>query len=180
MTSTLARLVLVTVLACVFAALAAGTPAARISVETTRAANQLERQVLAELNVVRRAHGLVPLRRSSRLAAAADRHSRAMGRHGFFKHESRDGSSFWRRVQRFYGSRGFRSWSVGENLLWATVGLDAARALELWMASPGHRRNILNPRWREIGLGAVVVQQAPGVFGRRDVVIFTTDFGTRA
>jgi uncharacterized protein YkwD len=160
--------------------LSVGAPAAAAPARTIGIADQLENHVLAELNAVRRAHGLAPLRLSAPLSSAADLHSRAMGRHGFFKHESRDGSTFWHRVKRFYGSRGYRSWSVGENLLWSTPGLDAARAVELWLASPGHRRNILTPRWREIGLGVVFVPGAPGVFGGRDVIIITTDFGTRS
>jgi uncharacterized protein YkwD len=47
------------------------------------------------------------------------------------------------------------------------------------MASHGHRRNILAPGWREVGLSALTVPAAPGVFGGRDVVIITTDFGFR-
>jgi uncharacterized protein YkwD len=152
---------------------AAGAPASR----TVAAADSLESAVLAELNAVRRAHGLVPLRRSAPLGRAADTHSRAMGVHGFFQHDSRDGSPFWQRVARFYKRTG--RWSVGENLVWGSAGLDAKRAVELWMASPGHRRNILTARWREIGLSAVRAAGAPGVFGGRDVVIITTDFGVR-
>lgn len=141
------------------------------------AADGLERSVLAELNAVRRSHGLVPLRLSQPLSRAADAHSRSMGVHGFFEHDSRDGSPFWRRVLRFY-PRSSR-WSVGENLLWSTPGLTASRAVQLWLDSPGHRKNILAARWREIGLSAVSVSAAPGVFGGRDVVIVTTDFGVR-
>jgi uncharacterized protein YkwD len=180
-TTAFARVLLPAAFVCAFAVLAAGAAAgATTPAREASAADQLERQVLAELNEVRRAHGLRSLRRSAPLSIAADRHSRAMGRHGFFEHESRDGSSFWRRVKRFYDSRGYRSWSVGENLLWSTPGLDAARAVELWLKSPGHRRNILTPRWREIGLGAVFVPGAPGIFGGRDVLIITTDFGVRS
>lgn len=170
-------------LASVLATLSAGAGSASgagLPDRNVAAANQLESLVFVELNKVRKAHGLKSLRRSSPLAAAADTHSRAMGAHGFFAHESRDGSVFWKRVKRFYDSRGFGSWSVGENLLWSTPGIDAARALELWMASPGHRKNILTPRWREIGLSAVTVTGAPGVFGGRDVIIITTDFGVRS
>jgi uncharacterized protein YkwD len=144
----------------------------------TGSANSLERSVLAELNSVRRANGLVPLRASSPLDAAADAHSRSMGRFGFFAHESRDGSSFADRVRRYYRPRA-GTWSVGENLLWSTRGIDARRAVALWMQSPGHRQNILTPHWREIGLAAVTVPGAPGVFGGLDVVIITTDFGVR-
>jgi uncharacterized protein YkwD len=160
--------------------LGAGTAAADDSpVRTLTAANQLETQVLAELNTIRRAHDLVPLRLSRPLSSAADSHSRAMGTFGFFSHSSRDGSPFWKRVKSFYGPGSNGSWSVGENLLWSTTGLDASAALKLWMASPGHRKNILTPGWREIGLSAVSVPTAPGVFGGRDVVIITTDFGAR-
>lgn len=148
-------------------------------VSTLSSANRLESQVLVQLNAIRRAHGLVPLRLSHPLSSAADSHSRAMGTFGFFSHSSRDGSEFWRRVQRFYRQGGYGNWSVGENLLWSTAGLDASRALKLWMASPGHRKNILTPRWREVGLAAVSVPAAPGVFGGRNVVIITSDFGVR-
>ena len=159
----------------------AGTAtAAGNAVQSVTAADQLEGEVLGELNAIRRAHGLVPLRRSLPLSSAADSHSRAMGTFGFFGHSSRDGSVFWKRVQRFYGRSSFGTWSVGENLLWATTGLDAAGALKLWMASPGHRANILTPRWREVGLSAVTVSAAPGVFGGHDVVIITSDFGVRS
>lgn len=156
-------------------ATAAGTPT-----RTIAAADQLESQVLGELNKIRRAHGLVPLKLSRPLTSAADAHSRAMGTFGFFQHESRDGSAFWKRVKRFYGPGRYGSWSVGENLLWSSGGLDASGAVKLWMASPGHRKNILTARWREIGLSAVSVAAAPGVFGGRDVTIFTTDFGARS
>ena len=158
------------------AAAGAATQPAR----TVIASDRLESQVLASLNTIRRQHGLVPLKLSRPLSTAADAHSRAMGTYGFFAHDSRDGSAFWKRVQRYYGPGGYGNWSVGENLLWSSGELSAARALELWMQSPGHRKNILTPRWREIGLSAVNVRSAPGVFGGRDVVIVTTDFGVRA
>jgi uncharacterized protein YkwD len=158
---------------------AAGAGAASQPVRTLAAADQLESQVLAELNAIRRQHGLAPLRLSRPLSTAADAHSRAMGTFGFFDHDSRDGSEFWERVQRFYGPDGYKSWSVGENLLWSSGTVSAAAALKLWMGSPGHRRNILTARWREIGLSALKVSAAPGVYGGRDVVIITTDFGVR-
>ena len=181
--SSLARIVLLAATVACLAALGAGATAATAAPKPTRtiaADDRLETTVLAELNAIRRAHGLTPLRQSKPLADAAGSHSRDMARFGFFKHESRDGSAFWHRVKRFYGSRGYGNWSVGENLLWSTTGIDARRAVELWMKSPGHRKNILTARWREIGLSAVVVAAAPGVYGGRDVVILTTDFGVRA
>lgn len=171
-------LVLVAVLAVGLGA--AGAQATTKPARALTAANQLESQVLVELNAIRRAHGLVPLRLSRPLASAADAHSRAMATHGFFKHESRDGSAFWHRVKRFYGPGQHGGWSVGENLLWSTTGIDARRAVELWMKSPAHRKNILTARWREIGMSALTVPSAPGVYKGLDVVIVTTDFGVRS
>ena len=160
---------------CAFAAPATATGAER----STRADDTLEKGVLAEINTLRASHQLAPLRLNVRLGAAADAHSLAMARRGFFAHESADGSAFWKRVQRFYSDRGFARWSVGENLLWSSPSLDAADALEMWLASPPHRKNLLSPAWREIGLSAVRVAAAPGVFGGRETTIVTADFGAR-
>jgi uncharacterized protein YkwD len=139
----------------------------------------LEQGVLTEVNALRRQHGLVPLRRSSGLAAAARQHSTEMANRGYFDHRSADGSSFDRRIARFYPKAGYRYWAVGENLLYSTSSLDAARALDMWLNSPDHRRIILKARWREFGLGAVQVVSAPGVYSGRTVTIVTTDFGVR-
>ena len=135
--------------------------------------------MLTDLNAIRVGHGLRPLRLSQRLAVAATHHSVQMARVGYFAHESADGSAFWRRIERFYGSRGFRYWSVGENLLWSSPGVGAASAVKMWMSSPEHRRNILTRQWRQIGLSAVHAPTAPGVYGGREVTIVTTDFGVR-
>jgi uncharacterized protein YkwD len=159
---------------------ASGAGAAGGGSRSLTAADQLESQVLTELNKIRHEHGLQPVKISRPLTLAADTHSRNMGTFGFFQHESRDGSAFWKRVQRFYGPGKSGSWSVGENLLWSSGQLDATAALKLWMESPAHRKNILTPRWREVGLSAVTVPAAPGVFGGRDVTIVTSDFGVRS
>ena len=73
----------------------------------------------------------------------------------------------------------FRPLSVGENLLWSSPDVDPAQAVQLWMASPEHRQNILTARWREIGVGALHADSAPGTNGGRAVTVITTDFGVR-
>jgi uncharacterized protein YkwD len=177
----MSRAAVVGILVAVAAAmLVAGAGASGKPARTIAAVDVLESQVLGELNAIRRRHGLVPLKLSQPLSTAADAHSRAMATHGFFAHESRDGTGFSTRVRRWYGPDGYRSWSVGENLLWSSGRPSAAQALKLWMESPGHRRNILTPAWREIGLSAVSVKAAPGVYRGYDVVIITTDFGARS
>lgn len=139
----------------------------------------LETAVIARINAVRRSHGLRPLRSNSRLAAAADFHSRDMGRRGYFEHDSANGTAFWRRIERFYPSRGFNSWTVGENLLWGTNRYGASFAVREWMNSPPHRENILSREWREVGIGAAFFGSAPGEYRGRAVTIVTADFGSR-
>jgi len=146
---------------------------------TMQAANVLEGGVLVEINRIRAQHGLQPLKLNVRLRAAADAHSAAMATYGFFAHDSRDGSVFWKRVERFYKPRGYAFWSVGENLLWSSGEMTPEAALEMWMNSPKHKENLLTARWREIGLSAVTVPAAPGVYGGLDVTIVTADFGVR-
>jgi uncharacterized protein YkwD len=135
--------------------------------------------LLREINQVRAQHGLPELRSSSLLAAAADRHSRQMAGRGFFDHDSPDGSAFWKRVERFYPSRGSSYWSVGENLAYGSPSLSAGGAVRAWMQSPGHRANLLSSAWREVGLAAVHAESAPGVYGGRKATIVTADFGVR-
>jgi uncharacterized protein YkwD len=137
-----------------------------------------ETQVLAAVNDLRRAQGVVPLRLSPALAVAASRHSLSMAEHGFFEHTSLDGSPCSKRVKATYRKNG-RFWRVGENLAWGSPGLSARQALELWLASARHRKNLLSPAWREIGLGAVHAYGAGGVYGGRGVTILTADFGVR-
>ena len=161
---------------------ALASPAAAVSetsVRTLTGSRALETQVLGQMNRVRAKHGLRPLRFSNRLRAAAALHSTQMGQRGFFSHDSVDGSAFWHRVKRYYGASGYRFWAVGENLLWSSPGVDAQRAVQMWMNSPPHRKNLLSARWREVGLASVHVSNAPGVYGGREVTIVTADFGVR-
>jgi uncharacterized protein YkwD len=139
----------------------------------------LERGVLHDINVFRRAHGLAPVHVSTQLTKAARQHSREMASQGYFGHSSGNGSVFWKRIKRFYGSKSWGLWSVGENLLWSSPGVSPAHALKMWKASPEHRKNLLTARWREIGISAVHAPEAPGTYRGLPVTIVTTDFGVR-
>ena len=139
----------------------------------------LESGVLVDINTFRRAHHLTPLKLNARLTAAAEQHTQQMAQDGYFAHTSADGSAFWKRIQSFYASSPWSYWSVGENLLWSSPDVTPAKALQMWLASPEHRANLMNPRWREIGVAAVHVAAAPGVYDGLDVTIVTTDFGVR-
>jgi uncharacterized protein YkwD len=147
------------------------------SSDTSTAA--LEQGVLAQINALRKQHGLAPLRLSSRLTAAARQHSVEMASRGYFSHDSANGSSFDKRIARFYPMGNSRYWAVGENLLWSSPSVDPPSALNMWFNSPEHRKNMLNARWREIGLSAVHVPSAPGTYSGREVTVVTSDFGVR-
>jgi len=139
----------------------------------------LNREVLQAVNRFRVAHHLQPLRESRGLDSSARQHSLEMGRLGYFGHSSASGTSFWLRIRHYYPARGHSYWSVGENLLWASPSVSAGRAMKMWIASPEHLRNLLLPQWRELGVSAVRVVGAPGVFHGLRVTIITTDFGAR-
>lgn len=164
------------------AVLAAGASLADSALATSsseKALGALNNQVLSEVNGFRVAHGLVALRESRGLDRSARQHSLEMGRRGYFGHSSADGTVFWRRIRRYYPSQSHPYWAVGENLVWAAPTLSAARAMSLWIASPPHLANLLSREWRKIGISAVGVAHAPGVYGGGHAVIITTDFGVR-
>ncbi len=61
-----------------------------------------------------------------------------------------------------------------------TRDVSPEQAVEMWLASPGHRKVLLSSAWTHIGLSAVHVRSAPGVFEGYDVTIMTADFGSRS
>ena len=56
----------------------------------------------------------------------------------------------------------------------------ASGSVEAWMASPGHRANILDPAWRQIGIATASSPDAPDDFANLGVTVITTDFGVRS
>jgi uncharacterized protein YkwD len=175
--ATVSRRRLVSLL-CVATALgAAGATAAPQRSEHHAGIAQL---LVEDINAVRAEHGLAPVHPAPSLRLAALAHTRAQAELGAFTHDSADGSSFADRIARFYGQRGFSRWSVGETLLFGSVEISPEGALRAWLESPAHRKILLQPSWRDIGIVALVVKQAPGEFGGRDVVVVTSDFGMRS
>ncbi len=158
---------------------AAGPAAAAVGPRSLARADSLEAAVLRELDGLRAAAALRLLRPSEALTAAAQAHSLDMVEAGYFGHRSSDGTTFDERILRFYPPRRRPAWAVGENLLWSARRVAARRAVRLWLASPGHRANLLDPRWQEVGIAAVRAVGAPGVYGGRTVIVLTIDFGVR-
>ena len=140
----------------------------------------LEQGILREVNHVRVARGLHPLTSARGLQAAASFQSRALLVQGVFEHDSAAGGAFGLRLRRFYPAGAARSWSVGENLLWAAAGLSPESAVQMWLDSPAHRRVLLDPAWLEFGVGAFGSAAASGVYASAgSVVVVTLDFGVR-
>lgn len=99
-------------------------------------------------NAERAKAGCQPLTVDERLTAAARLHSQDMVAQGYFDHTSLDGRSPWDRAK----AQGYPNPS-GENI--AAGQPDAEAVVQAWMDSPGHRENILNCDFREIGVGEV-------------------------
>ena len=140
----------------------------------------IEAPTIDLINGIRAEDGLRPLKVSFRLAQAAEAHAVSMGTQGYFDHSSSDGTAFWKRIARFYPQEGFHRWTVGENLLWASPDVTPGQALQMWLGSPAHRKVLLSPAWTHVGLAAVHITNAPGVFEGFDVTIVAVDFGARS
>jgi uncharacterized protein YkwD len=142
---------------------------------------ELARALAAEVNRTRRARGLRPLRLSVQLTKAATAHAQALAQSGQFTHAwPTTGRLFGSWIRTYYSPRGYRSWSAGENLLWSSPGFAPGNAVQQWLDSPIHRRVMLTPSWRELGIGVVTAVAAPGAFGGRDVQIAAAEFGRRS
>jgi uncharacterized protein YkwD len=159
-----------------------GTESAKASKQFSVASTpDLARTLLAAVNQTRRAHKLKPLRFSAQLTNAATAHAQSLAVAGQFTHAwPTTGLLFGSWIRSFYPSRGYRSWSAGENLLWASPGFTPANAVQQWLDSPIHRRVMLTPSWRELGIGVVTATAAPGAYGGRDVQIAAAEFGRRS
>jgi len=137
---------------------------------------QVRDAVLCLHNRERSRRGLPALHDNGRLRAAATRHSDRMVDARFFNHISPGGSTMMDRIRATGYLSSVRGWSVGENLAWGTGRLATAEEItEGWMRSSGHRSNILNGRFREIGIGVKL-----GVPTRsRGGATYTANFGFR-
>lgn len=148
------------------------TPSAR-TVAKARAAT------LCLLNQERRAHGLGRLRAHHQLHGAAQRYARQMARSDFFSHVSPAGTTLEQRIRQ--GTRylaGALRYAIGENIAWGQGARAKPRAIvAAWMASPGHRANILSGAFLEIGIGIASGAPVPGLGGR--AVTYANEFGAR-
>jgi len=110
-----------------------------------------ESEVIDLVNVEREARGLHPLAYDYSLAAAARDHSEDMGVQDYFSHTSLDGRTVGDRIL----AAGYSYNTYGENI---GAGQPTPEIIiNSWMSSSGHRANILNPNFCDIGVGYAYV-----------------------
>ena len=136
-----------------------------------------EKKTFVLHNDIRREHNLPTLCVHPRLQEAARAHSKDMIRRDYFSHNTKGGGSFDKRLARFgYDAKRYDYYRVGENIALGSGPSGAPEdRMDAWMRSEGHRDNILNEDYREIGVGTHT-----GVFkGFKGVIMYTADFGVR-
>ncbi|GAA1006250.1 hypothetical protein Aple_077690 [Acrocarpospora pleiomorpha] len=109
----------------------------------------VENEVVRLTNVERAKAGCAPLTHEARLHTAARSHSADMSAKNYFSHDSQDGRSFVDRIK----ATGYTFSAIGENI--AKGQQTAASVVQGWMGSQGHRENILNCSYTQIGVGHV-------------------------
>ncbi|MEU9169467.1 CAP domain-containing protein [Streptomyces sp. NPDC048420] len=117
-------------------------------------------QVLTLVNAERAKAGCSPLTENSKLTKAAQDHSQDMADHQNMSHTGSDGSSMGDRLARV----GYAFRTAGENVAYGYSSPESV--MDGWMNSPGHKANILNCAFKEIGIGLA----QPGYY-------WTQDFG---
>jgi len=127
-----------------------------------------ESEVIDLVNIERDAEGLPPLSYDPSLASAARGHSEDMGLHNYFSHTGLDGRTACGRMT----DAGYNWNYCGENI--AAAQPTPEDVIDTWMASPGHRANILNPNFCDIGVGYAYV--ASSTYGH----YWTQNFGRRS
>jgi uncharacterized protein YkwD len=116
-------------------------------------------EMLMHLNAERMGRGCLPLIPNAALTIAAHEHALDMSVRNYTDHISPEGRSPVDRV----AATGYPFWCVGENIAYGSP--TAARAFECLMGSEGHRENMLNCVFLEVGLAHV---------GMRWVQVFAT------
>jgi uncharacterized protein YkwD len=140
----------------------------------------VRRATLCLLNEERTARGLGKLKRAAPLHAVAGAYAKRMVRQRFFEHTSPDGGTFLSRIKRTSYLRGnIKRWSVGENLAWGAGKRATPESIvKGWMRSPAHKRNIVNGRFHELGLGVALGAPRSGV-GSGAAATYVNEFGMR-
>jgi uncharacterized protein YkwD len=133
------------------------------------APSRTELRMVRLINRERAKRDLPPLRVNVHLVDSARYHSREMLQYGYFEHNSLHPARAWDSRVRAFLHRSI----VGEALAWgAGTYASPSATVRMWMASPPHRRILLDPSFRVIGIGRVMGRFA----GTNGVAMVTADF----
>jgi len=135
--------------------------------------SNVEKEMLDLHNERRAARNLPKLCVHPALQRAAGAHSKDMIERDYFSHDTKgSGTTFAQRIKR----AGYNYRIAGENIAWgAGASASPASRMSAWMKSDDHRKNIMNGKFREIGIGAY-----SGTYrGTPDATMWTADFGDR-
>ena len=130
------------------------------------ASNISIQEVVNLTNQKRLEAGLSTLSLNQTLSSAAYTKGRDMIDRDYWAHVAPDGTQPW----KFFTSFGYKYRYAGENL--ARDFSNASSAMDAWMNSPTHKENILNPKYKEIGIGVV-----EGDLAGTDTTIIVQFFG---
>ena len=126
----------------------------------------------------RRQRGIAELGNNRRLQRAAQNHTDTMMNKACFAHQCSGEATVESRLRKVDYIRGsLARWAYGENLAYGRDGASTPKTMvKAWMRSPGQRGTLLNPTYRDIGVGF-----ESGIPGSRkaDGGTFTADFGLR-
>jgi len=154
----------------------AGSCGAVDAVPTAATLPETSQAIRCLLNAERSSRGLGSLSSNGRLRQASAGHSSDMVARKYFQHSSPQGKTMLDRIRASGYIRARSGFTVGENLGWGSGTLASPRALvSAWMNSPAHRANVLQGRYREIGIGLTMGAPSGGVQGA--AITATTDFG---
>ena len=123
---------------------------------------KLEELIFQLTNEARRKNGLPTLDPDEALSAAAQNYSDELLRGNFFSHKNLEGKGPQERMDEEQPARQGYKYRVGENIAayskldYSDTKIMARMVLDGWMTSPGHRQNILNPRYTHFGVGVSV------------------------
>jgi uncharacterized protein YkwD len=133
---------------------------------------------LCLINRERTSRGLGALAADAPLQHAAQGHSEDMAIGDYFEHDGRHGDTPLSRMRASgYIFSSHIGYAVGENIAWATLWMASPKAIVAgWMASPGHRANILDATFRDTGIGVSPHPLASLARGQAGA-IYTQDFG---
>lgn len=125
-------------------------------------------KVIELTNIERTSVGLSVISKNTKLEAGASSKAYDMLRKQYFAHESPTGDGPGEVAKK----AGYDFVSVGENL---ALGIfkDEADLVKAWMDSPGHKANILNKKWTEIGVAVI-----KGEYEGKIQIIAVQEFGT--